>query len=107
MRIELPFCGFHNCRHYFDGNCSKKIEYEKCEYRIARDNIALKMDKQRISDIIYNTVDYMYCDNCRYHIEMNGEWNENNPCYDCVRKENGWAISRAESDQLASKISDI
>ena len=32
MRIDLPTCGFHNCRYYFDGNCKNKIEYEKCDY---------------------------------------------------------------------------
>lgn len=32
MRIDLPTCGFKNCRFYFDGNCKSKIEYEHCEY---------------------------------------------------------------------------
>ena len=32
MRIELPTCGFKNCKYYFDGNCTNKIEYHKCEY---------------------------------------------------------------------------
>ena len=30
MRIDLPSCGFRNCRYHFDGNCTKKVEYEKC-----------------------------------------------------------------------------
>lgn len=30
MRIDLPCCGFRNCRYHFDGNCTKKVEYEKC-----------------------------------------------------------------------------
>lgn len=40
MRIDLPGCGFKNCRFSFDGNCTKKVEYERCEYRIAKDEIA-------------------------------------------------------------------
>ena len=32
MRIDLPCCGFKNCRRYFDGNCMKSSEQEKCEY---------------------------------------------------------------------------
>lgn len=32
MRIDLPCCGFKNCRHYFDGNCTKPSEQGKCEY---------------------------------------------------------------------------
>lgn len=33
MRIDLPTCGFKNCRYCFDGNCKSKLEYERCEYR--------------------------------------------------------------------------
>lgn len=32
MRIDLPCCGFKNCRYSFDGNCTKPSEQEKCEY---------------------------------------------------------------------------
>lgn len=32
MRIDLPCCGFKNCRHCFDGNCMKPSEQGKCEY---------------------------------------------------------------------------
>lgn len=32
MRIDLPTCGFKNCRYYFDGNCKNKNEYEQCDY---------------------------------------------------------------------------
>lgn len=32
MRIDLPTCGFKNCKYYFDGNCKNKNEYEKCDY---------------------------------------------------------------------------
>ena len=30
MRIDLPSCGFRNCRYHFDGNCAKFSEYNKC-----------------------------------------------------------------------------
>jgi hypothetical protein len=33
MRIDLPQCDFKNCKYCFDGNCTKKNEYERCEYR--------------------------------------------------------------------------
>lgn len=32
MRIDLPYCGFKNCIHCFDGNCTKPSEQGKCEY---------------------------------------------------------------------------
>lgn len=32
MRIDLPCCGFKNCRHNFDGNCMSPSKQEKCEY---------------------------------------------------------------------------
>lgn len=32
MRIDLPGCGFKNCRYSFDGNCTKPNRQEKCEY---------------------------------------------------------------------------
>lgn len=38
MRIDLPVCGFQNCRYSFDCNCTAgKIENERCEYRLLRD----------------------------------------------------------------------
>ena len=30
MRIDLPGCGFHECRHRFDGNCTR--EQDECEF---------------------------------------------------------------------------
>ena len=32
MRIDLPTCGFKSCRYCFDGNCTKRVEYDRCEY---------------------------------------------------------------------------
>ena len=40
MRIDLPGCNFKNCRFSYDGNCTNKIEYDRCEYRLAKDGLA-------------------------------------------------------------------
>lgn len=32
MRIDLPQCNLKPCRHQFDGNCTCKTEYARCEY---------------------------------------------------------------------------
>lgn len=65
-----------------------------------------KIDK--IAKIIYDRLCYMYCDNCRLNSEIDeeeaikkyGYWG----CEDCYRKYNGWAISMAESENIAKKI---
>ena len=31
MRIDLPCCGFKNCKYYFDGNCTDKVRYSDCQ----------------------------------------------------------------------------
>lgn len=35
MRIDLPACGFNNCKHRFDGNCMR--EPKQCEYAIMKE----------------------------------------------------------------------
>ena len=57
------------------------------------------MDESRISDLIYDRLNYMYCDNCRYNSEIPGDG-----CEDCHRKNNGWAISRNMADYIAALI---
>lgn len=32
MRIDLPQCGFKNCKFQADGNCISKNEYDRCEH---------------------------------------------------------------------------
>lgn len=32
MSINEPCCGFQNCKYQFDGNCTNKNRYERCEY---------------------------------------------------------------------------
>ena len=64
--------------------------------------------KQAITTLIYNDLDYMYCDNCRFgseiseeeSIERFGYWG----CEDCHRKYNGWGISQATAEYLAKEI---
>ena len=58
------------------------------------------MNEQKIADVIYNYVDYMYCDNCRYNYEQDGE----DACEDCHRKSNGWGISMSAARELAKEI---
>lgn len=63
---------------------------------------------EKIANIIYNELCYMYCDNCRLNIEIDeeearakyGYWG----CEDCHRKYNGWAISMCESENIAKEI---
>ena len=57
------------------------------------------MNESRISDLIYDRLSYMYCDNCRYDSEIPG-----GGCEDCHRKSNGWGISRAMADNIAALI---
>lgn len=67
--------------------------------------------EKKIAELIYNQVDYMYCDNCRFNYEISEEeygkthifW----ACDDCYRKYNGWGISKAESENIAIKISNV
>lgn len=34
MRIDLPQCNFEYCKYSFDGNCTSKNKYNKCEYNL-------------------------------------------------------------------------
>lgn len=56
------------------------------------------MTKEEASKLIYNELNYAYCDNCRRADE-----DEHN-CYDCHRKYNNWAVSKEVCDELAEKI---
>ena len=42
MRIDLPTCGFKLCRYCFDGNCTNKVEYDRCEYREYKDSLQVQ-----------------------------------------------------------------
>lgn len=47
MRIDLPQCGFRDCRKCFDGNCRSIDDYRKCEFAIDRSKLrAYEVEKQ-------------------------------------------------------------
>ena len=64
--------------------------------------------QQKIADLLYKELNYMYCDNCRFNSEITekesldkyGYWG----CEDCHRKYNGWGISQSECNRLARVI---
>lgn len=60
------------------------------------------MSIEEISDILYDRLDYTYCDNCRSRLEL-----EETRCDECHRKYMGWQISREECDKLAKKILEL
>lgn len=67
--------------------------------------------EDKISQIIYDSLGYMYCDNCRYNNEFNREMaikdEDYDPCDDCHRKYNGWAVSKETCDDITRKISKL
>lgn len=56
-----------------------------------------------IAKIIYNNLNYMYCDNCRCNSEIEKDSYEYG-CDDCHRKYNGWGISIQTSKRIAKEI---
>ena len=58
----------------------------------------------QISNLIYDHIDYMYCDNCRYNSELEYDEDGYSRCDDCHRKYNGWALSRGCAESLAEQI---
>lgn len=64
----------------------------------------MKEAQNDIANIIYGTLDHMYCDNCRFNSEIkesdSDEWN----CDECHRKYNGWGVSMQESNRIAKEI---
>lgn len=66
--------------------------------------------KDKISELLYNEFDYIYCDNCKFYFISEEESNEKYGyygCKDCRRKCMGWEISKKSSDKLAEKIMNI
>ncbi|MDE7242418.1 MAG: hypothetical protein K2O18_00300 [Oscillospiraceae bacterium] len=72
--------------------------------RIEREKRAENETAKKISDLIYKTLNHMYCDNCRFDSELYGSGIADERCGGCHRKENGWAVSRAVTDSLADQI---
>lgn len=64
-----------------------------------------KMSIEKIAEIIYEELPYMYCDNCRYATEITEDPNTDFfPCESCYRKYNGWGISMSEAKRIADMI---
>lgn len=61
------------------------------------------MDIDKIAQIIYDNLPYMYCDNCRYNSEIKNEYG----CEDCHRKYNSWGISMATAKGIAEEIKNM
>ena len=82
-----------------------KNELRAFEYLTRQKHVDDASSKQNdIANIIYSTLDHMYCDNCRFSSEIkesdSDEWN----CDECHRKYNGWGISMQESNRIAKEI---
>lgn len=45
MRIDLPQCDLKTCRCCFDGNCTDKTRYEKCDYAFLNNFLLEKIKK--------------------------------------------------------------
>lgn len=56
-----------------------------------------------VAKIIYDNLNYMYCDNCRCNSEIEKDSYEYG-CDDCHRKYNGWGISMQTSKRIAKEI---
>jgi hypothetical protein len=56
-------------------------------------------NKEAISNLLYETLDSPYCDNCRFSIDDPFEY-----CCDCHRKYINWAVARHTCDELAETI---
>lgn len=60
MRIDLPCCGFKNCKFQFDGNCTNRNEYDRCEF-------------QEYKHDFYNAIEHLRetesCFGCKFAID--------------------------------------
>lgn len=56
-----------------------------------------------VAKIIYDNLNYMYCDNCICNSEIE-KYSCEYGCDDCHRKYNGWGISMQTSKRIAKEI---
>lgn len=52
MRIDLPGCGFKDCKYNFDCNCKDRNKYKKCEYKSLHNTIPYDCDYNHIKELI-------------------------------------------------------
>ena len=65
------------------------------------------MKKEEIVDLLYNKLDYLYCDTCKFSSITEEEAEEKYSyyaCDDCHRKKIKWEISKGFCEQLADEI---
>ena len=48
MRVDLPQCGFKNCKFSWDGNCLYRLEYKRCEHRLAIETLENIIGAQKL-----------------------------------------------------------
>ena len=88
MRMDLPQCNFKNCRKSFDGNCTDRIEYDRCDFRLCADKqIELQPDIRGETEDCF----FCHCPACGERIVTNldGEWiagSLDNYCHSCGQK---------------------
>ena len=59
--------------------------------------------KDKIAQIIYDWLPYVYCDDCRYSTEIEHDDYNDSPCEDCYRKYMGWGISKKSAANRIAK----
>lgn len=84
MRIDLPQCGFKNCRFCFDGNCTSKREYKRCHSR------------RSLTMLEHLIMDYKLCWLCQYENQK-----KNGGCDGrCTPIWNGLCLTAEKEDKL-------
>lgn len=75
-----------------------------CEAVDEQPTAKMKDSQNDIANIIYNALDHMYCDNCRFSSEIKESDSDEWSCDECHRKYNGWGVSMQESNRIAKEI---
>lgn len=63
--------------------------------------------EKEISSLIFDNLDHIYCDNCKFSGLKEDESKEKYDywgCDDCHRKMMGWELSKSEADRMAKSI---
>lgn len=63
----------------------------------------IEKNKETISNLIYETFDNIYCDNCR-HDNVDGVYYY---CGNCHRKAMNWSVAHSTCDDLAERIINL
>ena len=98
MRIDLPQCNLKNCRKCFDGNCTDKVEYERCEFAHYKD----LAEQVRLVDIeTYQKRLIRYIDAGKYRSADKKVFSENDVIY---LIEHGVFQCESEAEQALADI---